>query len=524
MDFGALGSITFDLKFLTAILSITIIDIILAGDNAVVIAMAVRSLPANQRKKGILWGSGAAVVIRVIVTFFVAQLLQISFIKLVGGILIIWIAVKLLVEGTHEENVEKEAKTIWEAVKIIVIADITMATDNMLAVGGASHGNLFLLLFGLILSIPLVVLTSNILSKMMDKYPIIIYIGAAILGKVGGEMIITDPTVENLLKPSISINYSLDGKTLASKSSDCTVRFWDIEKKKEILTVQGNGKGANIEFTSDGKNYTWKKEATGIRLWDVATGKEISFLKGSTDYIKNIDISPNSKILVSTGKETFGLWDVSTGKELANLKETELTSVAFSQDSKMIAVAGKDSVKIIDALTGKELSLLKGHSNSVNAVTFSIDGKTLASASKDETIKIWDTATSKELLTLKGHSGSVNSLSFSSDGNKIASGAKDASVKIWDIKTGKELADLKGHTSSVKSVSFSPDNNMLASKSLDSNIKLWDVKDNSLIATLSSHSEHSINYFVELFFTFGVLIAGKLILKMKKGKKKEERI
>ena len=210
MDLGILGKITFDLNFLSALFSIVIIDLILAGDNAVVIAMAVRSLPAKQRKKGIIFGAGAAVLLRVMATFFVAQLLQINYLKIGGGILILWIAVKLFVEGAQENSIKREAATIAQAVKLIVIADITMSIDNMLAVGGASHGNFFLLLFGLGLSIPFVVFTSNLLSMLMDKYPIIIYIGAAILGKVGGEMIITDAFTANILNPGKLFIYSTE--------------------------------------------------------------------------------------------------------------------------------------------------------------------------------------------------------------------------------------------------------------------------------------------------------------------------
>lgn len=210
MDLGIFGTISFDMHFLTALLSIVLIDLILAGDNAVVIAMAVRSLPPEQRRKGILVGAGAAVLLRVVLTFFVSQMLQISFLKLVGGMLILWIAVRLFTEGAGEENTEKNAANIMQAVKIIVIADITMSLDNMLAVGGASHGNMFLLLFGLGLSIPFVVLTSNLLSMLMDKYPIIIYIGAAILGKVGGEMIFTDPVTMSFLNPSKAMIYSVE--------------------------------------------------------------------------------------------------------------------------------------------------------------------------------------------------------------------------------------------------------------------------------------------------------------------------
>lgn len=201
---------TLDWQFFSGLFSIIIIDLILAGDNAVVIAMAVRSLPHNQRRQGIIVGAGAAVLLRVVLTFFVAQLLLVHYLKIIGGILILWIAVKLFIEGVPEEDSEKQATTIYQAIKLIVIADITMATDNMLAVAGASHGNLFLLIFGLGLSIPFVVFASSMLSMLMDKYPIIVYIGAAILGKVGGEMLITDPFTVSLLQPSKVMQYSVE--------------------------------------------------------------------------------------------------------------------------------------------------------------------------------------------------------------------------------------------------------------------------------------------------------------------------
>lgn len=201
------GAITLDLNFFSGLFSIVLIDLILAGDNAVVIAMAVHCLPRNQRFKGVVFGAAAAVLLRVILTFFVAHLLQISFIKLAGGLLITWIAIKLLIQNAPEEAEAQRAATLWQAIKLIVIADITMALDNMLAVGAASKGNLFLLLFGLGLSIPFIVFTSNLLSMLMDKYPAIIYIGAAILGKVAGEMIMTDPLVIGIIHPSSVVIY-----------------------------------------------------------------------------------------------------------------------------------------------------------------------------------------------------------------------------------------------------------------------------------------------------------------------------
>ena len=210
MDFGFLGKIEFTPEFLAAFLSITLIDLVLAGDNAVVIAMAVQNLRGKQRKWGIILGAGAAVLLRVAATFVCAQLLLIQFVKFAGGAVIIWIAVKLLLMGAIEEDgAHKTAGSISQAIWIIVIADISMAIDNMLAVAGACKGNIFLLLFGLVLSIPLVVAGAGLLSMLMSRYPIILYIGAAILGKVGGDMMITDPFIENLLHPNKAVEYGV---------------------------------------------------------------------------------------------------------------------------------------------------------------------------------------------------------------------------------------------------------------------------------------------------------------------------
>jgi YjbE family integral membrane protein len=202
IDAGFLGKIEFTWDFCVGFLSIVLIDLVLAGDNAVVIALAVKSLHGKQRTTGIIAGAGAAVALRVVLTFFVAQLLQISFVKLLGGMLILWIAVKLFIEGAPEDKFQKPATTFWQAIRVIVIADLIMSTDNILAVAGACKGNFFLLLFGLALSIPFVVFTSSLLSLLMDKYPIIVWIGAAVLGRVGGEMIITDPWIVGKIAPS----------------------------------------------------------------------------------------------------------------------------------------------------------------------------------------------------------------------------------------------------------------------------------------------------------------------------------
>jgi YjbE family integral membrane protein len=210
LDLGVLGHIHYNWEFVIGFLSIIIVNLVLSGDNAFVIAMAVRSLPRRQRMNGIVFGVGAAVVLRVALTFFAAMLLQIQYVKLIGGAAIIWIALKLLAEGVPEEKLQREAQTLWHAVWIIIVADITMSIDNVLAVAAASKGNFFLLIFGLGLSIPIVIFASTLLAVLMDKYPIIIYLGAAVLGQVGGEMMVTDPLVVQLLNPSNILKYSVE--------------------------------------------------------------------------------------------------------------------------------------------------------------------------------------------------------------------------------------------------------------------------------------------------------------------------
>lgn len=196
---------------LWAILSIVLIDIVLAGDNAVVIALAVRTLPPKQRLMGIALGSAVAVVLRVGLTFVASQLLAVNYVKLIGGLLILWIAVKLLADNTGDEPEGKAAGGLWQAVWLILVADVTMSLDNVLAVAGASKGSLPLLIFGLALSIPLVVFTSNLLSKLMDRYVAIIYVGAAILGKVGGEMVMSDQLTVKLFSPAPWLGYTVEG-------------------------------------------------------------------------------------------------------------------------------------------------------------------------------------------------------------------------------------------------------------------------------------------------------------------------
>ncbi len=199
----------FTTEFLLAALNIVFIDILLAGDNAVLIALAVRQLTPRDRRIGILVGAGGAVVLRIVLTFFASKMLAIPLLKLVGGVLILWIAVKLLKTDAEQHGGGKEASTLLQAMWLILVADLTMSLDNILAIAGASKGHMELVIFGLALSIPFVVFASNWLSGLMERYPIIVILGAAILGKVGAEMILTDPWITARFHVSAPIEWGI---------------------------------------------------------------------------------------------------------------------------------------------------------------------------------------------------------------------------------------------------------------------------------------------------------------------------
>jgi YjbE family integral membrane protein len=186
-----------------AVLKIIGINIVLSGDNAVVIAMACRGLPAGQRKMGIMLGAGAAVVLRIIFTVFIVYLLDVPWLKLVGGVLLLWIAIKLLTDEGHGDDV-KAGSSLWEAVKIVAIADIVMSLDNVLAIAGAAESapadqRIWLIILGLVISIPLVVAGSSLIIGLLTRYPVLVWVGAALLGWIAGELIAGEPVVKPYL-------------------------------------------------------------------------------------------------------------------------------------------------------------------------------------------------------------------------------------------------------------------------------------------------------------------------------------
>ena len=191
-------------EFWIAVGQIIMIDILLGGDNAVVIALACRKLPAHQRTKGILWGTAGAIILRVILIFFALTLLAIPFLKIVGALLLVWIGVKLLAPDDEDPhgNIQGSDK-LWAAVKTVIVADLVMSVDNVIAIAGAAQGahsdhHMLLVIFGLVVSIPIIIWGSLLVLKLMDRFPMIITAGGMLLGWIAGTMLISDPAVVRL--------------------------------------------------------------------------------------------------------------------------------------------------------------------------------------------------------------------------------------------------------------------------------------------------------------------------------------
>ncbi|WP_374242859.1 TerC family protein [Zoogloea sp.] len=182
--------------FLIAVAQIIMIDILLGGDNAVVIALACRRLPEAQRAKGIFWGVVGAIAVRIVLIFFALQLLALPYLKLVGAALLLWIGVKLLLpeeDDAHEGMAASES--LWGAVRTVIVADVVMSLDNVIAVAGAAHGDITLVVFGILVSVPIIVWGSRFVLKLMDRFPVVITLGGALLGWIAGGMAVSDGVV-----------------------------------------------------------------------------------------------------------------------------------------------------------------------------------------------------------------------------------------------------------------------------------------------------------------------------------------
>ena len=184
------------------VLTIVYVNFILSGDNAVVIAMAVRSLSPRQQKLGIFWGALGAVVLRIVLTLVAAMLLEMAGLRLAGGLTLVWVTWKLVRPSADDgEGHVKSSANLWEAVRIVIAADLIMSLDNVLAVAAAAQGSVALLVFGLALSIPIILYCSAIIANLMNRYPWLVLLGGIILGKVAGELLVTDPLIVHRIEP-----------------------------------------------------------------------------------------------------------------------------------------------------------------------------------------------------------------------------------------------------------------------------------------------------------------------------------
>jgi YjbE family integral membrane protein len=225
----------FSVEFAVSLLTIIVIDLVLAGDNAIVIGLAARKLPLEQRKRVVIWGTVGAIVLRIVATLAIVWLLKIPGLLLVGGLVLLWIAFKLLAEEKGHEV--KSGSNFWSAIRTVIIADTIMSLDNVLAVGGAAHGNFLLVILGLVISVPIVVWGSTYFMKLMDKYPIILYFGAGVLAWTSGAMIAEEPIISSFIDSFPWIYYL--GNILLVVI--ILLVGWSVKQKKQLETIGDNG-------------------------------------------------------------------------------------------------------------------------------------------------------------------------------------------------------------------------------------------------------------------------------------------
>ncbi|EHL06699.1 hypothetical protein SDC9_29585 [bioreactor metagenome] len=224
----------FSPEFFQALFAIVIMDLVLGGDNAIVIGMAARNLPKQQQKKVILFGTGGAILIRTLATLVAVYLLKIPGLMFAGGLLLVWMAYKLLTDEKHDEQVDSAA-SFWGAIKTIIIADAVMGLDNVLAVAGAAHGHPILVVFGLLISIPIVVWGSTLVIKAINRFPVIIPIGSAVITHTAVTMLVHEKFVVNIIGESALIEWGLSAVLIA-----CVLYLGHRTNKKKVLEAAKN--------------------------------------------------------------------------------------------------------------------------------------------------------------------------------------------------------------------------------------------------------------------------------------------
>jgi len=223
----------FSMPWWSALLAIILIDLVLAGDNAIVIALAARNLPAEHQNKAIMWGTVGAIVVRSAMTVGVVWLLKIPGLMLVGGLGLLWIAYKLITDTSEDEHEGSGATTFWGAMKTIVVADALMGVDNVLSVAGAANGDFTLVVIGLLISIPIVVLGSKLVLRLVEKWPVIIHLGAAVLAFTAAQMIINEKLLDPIFDGGETINLIARGATYVVAVAGVLGLGWWATRRQE---------------------------------------------------------------------------------------------------------------------------------------------------------------------------------------------------------------------------------------------------------------------------------------------------
>jgi WD40 repeat protein len=295
-----------------------------------------------------------------------------------------------------------------------------------------------------------------------------------------------------------ALAFSPNGRTLAAGCDDGTVRTWDTATWQEQAKFGRQAGGvSSLAFAPDGKTLATGTYDAAVRLWDVTAGKELTTLRGHNHYVMSVAFSPDGKLLASGGQElvdngqqpgygSVKLWDAIVYQEKAAVRhEQVVNAVGFSPDGKTLATASSDqTIKLWDVATGKKRASLRGHQAAVMCLAFGPDGKTLATAGWDFSIKLWDVAKAEEVATLVGHLAEVRALAFSPDGKTLASAggvalgdplgrAESDELKLWDVAKRQEQTSLQGHKSAIFAVTFAPDGKTLATGSWDETVMLW---------------------------------------------------
>ena len=290
-----------------------------------------------------------------------------------------------------------------------------------------------------------------------------------------------------------SIAFSPNGQLLAaSGSSDPTVKLWEINSGQCLRTLQGHSNWVTwVAFSPDGQLLASSSDDQTVRLWEVSTGNCLQILQGHTDKVRALAFSPNGQILASGSDDSIvRLWEVRIGNCLQILQDhtEKVRSLAFSPDGQILASSSNDStVKLWEVSTGNCLKSLQ-ENNDISRIAFSPNGQILASGSDDSTVRFWEVSTGQCLRILQGHTNKVRSIAFSPDGQSLASSSDDSSVRLWEVSTGQCLRILQGYTNRVRSVALSADDQLIASGSSDQKVRLWEVSTGQCLRILQGHS------------------------------------